>query len=378
MSDARQGRGESDAGSPARLNRGWVFVGRSERDTGSQSRPGPGGGSFANHGESGSGSPARGVLQPGRRRPGRGLLARPGVVLVAAGAALWGTDALFRRGLALDLPTVEVVFWEHALLAAIALVLVVPAAGALRTLSRRDWLALALIGGGSSVAATVLFTEAFKHGDPTTPLLLQKLQPVFAAGMAYALLRERLRPRYFLFLAAALGASYLVAFADPGQVTVERLLPAALGAGAAFLWALGTVLGRHAGIKVAPAQLAGLRFLLGFPVAAILLVALGDGVQARPGDVPALVGLALVPGLLALLLYYRGLRDTPAATATLAELAFPATALVVNALAFGTVPTGTQLVGAALLAGTVVALGLGEARGWTGVWIDRPRRARWA
>ena len=48
---------------------------------------------------------------------------------------------------------------------------------------------------------------------------------------------------------------------------------------------------------------------------------------------------------------------------------------MVNALAFGTVPTGTQLPGAALLAGTVVALGLGGARGWTGVWIDRPRRA---
>ncbi|MBE2319475.1 DMT family transporter [Solirubrobacter sp. CPCC 204708] len=301
-----------------------------------------------------------------------------GVAFVAAGAALWGTDALFRRGLALELPTVEVVFWEHLLLAVIALALVLPRRANLRALARRDWLALGLIGGGSSVAATVLFTEAFKHGDPTTPLLLQKLQPVFAAGAAYLLLRERLRPRYFLFLAAALGASYLVAFSDPGDVTVERLLPAALGAGAALLWALGTVLGRHAGVKVPPAQLAGLRFLLGLPVAFVLFAALGEGVRAGAGDVPAIVALSLIPGLFALLLYYRGLKDTPAATATLAELSFPATALIVNALAFDTVPSGTQLLGTALLASTVVALTLGEHRGWTGVWIDRPRRARWA
>jgi DME family drug/metabolite transporter len=303
---------------------------------------------------------------------------RGGALIVAAGAALWGTDALFRRGLARDQPAVEVVFWEHLLLAAVALFLVVPAARSLRALDRRDWLAIGVIGGGSSVIATVLFTEAFKHGDPTTPLLLQKLQPVFAAGAAYALLGERLRPRYFAFLAAALAASYLVAFADPGSVSVQRLVPAALGAGAALLWALGTVLGRHAGVKVPPAQLAGLRFLCGLPVAAVLLVWLGDGVQAGAGDVPALVGLALVPGLAALLLYYRGLRTTPAATATVAELAFPATALIVNAIAFGTVPTGSQLAGAALLAATVVALGLADRRGRTGVWIDlnAPRMSR--
>ncbi|HEX6024884.1 MAG TPA: DMT family transporter [Solirubrobacter sp.] len=301
---------------------------------------------------------------------------RGGALIVAAGAALWGTDALFRRGLAQDLSAVEVVFWEHLLLAAIAIFLVVPRARALRGLAARDWLAIGIIGGGSSVAATVLFTEAFKHGDPTTPLLLQKLQPVFAAGLAYVLLRERLRPRYFLYLAAALVSSYLVAFAQPDDVTVEHLLPAALGAGAALLWALGTVLGRHAGVKVEPTQLAGLRFLFGLPVAALLLALLGHGVQARGGDAPALIALALIPGLAALLLYYRGLKRTPAATATIAELSFPAAALGLNALAFETVPSGTQLLGAVLLAGTVVALGLADRRDGAGVWVLQPEVSR--
>jgi DME family drug/metabolite transporter len=118
-----------------------------------------------------------------------------GAAVVGAAAALWGTDALFRRGLALELPSAEVVFWEHLLLAAIALFLVVPRISTLRGLSPRDWIVIAIIGGGSSVAATILFTEAFKRGDPTTPILLQKLQPVFAAGVAVVLLGERQRPR---------------------------------------------------------------------------------------------------------------------------------------------------------------------------------------
>jgi hypothetical protein len=65
------------------------------------------------------------------------------------------------------------------------------------------------------------------------------------------------------------------------------------------------------------------------------------------------VGLALIPGLLALLLYYRGLRSTPAAAATIAELAFPLTAAGLNYVVFGTVLTVTQWFGVAFLAGTI-------------------------
>jgi drug/metabolite transporter (DMT)-like permease len=305
---------------------------------------------------------------PARRR----LPVVGGFAIVALSASLWGTDALFRRGLALELPAVEVVFWEHLVLAAISLALVLPHARRLRGLRPRDWLAIALIGGGSSVAATILFTEAFKHGDPTTPLLLQKLQPVFAAGAAFVLLGERLRPRYFAYLALALLGSYLITFADPAAVSARRLLPAGLGAGAALLWALGTVLGKHAGTKIAPTQLAGLRFIFGLPVALVLLLALappGPVTRAGSGDVLPILALALVPGLLALLLYYRGLRSTPAAAATLAELAFPFTALVVNAIAFDTVLTATQLAGAGLLAATVVALTFADRRGGRAVGV---------
>ena len=69
------------------------------------------------------------------------------------------------------------------------------------------------------------------------------------------------------------------------------------------------------------------------------------------------------PGLIALLLYYHGLRAAPATAATIAELSFPLTALVVNAIAFGDRLSGTQLAGAALLAATVAAFGIASRRG---------------
>jgi drug/metabolite transporter (DMT)-like permease len=257
----------------------------------------------------------------------------------------------------------------------VTLPLIVRGLGRLRGLPARDWLAIAVVGGGSSVLATVLLTEAFKRGDPTTPLLLQKLQPVIVGALAYLLLGERLRPRYLVYLALALTGSYLIAFADPAAVTVDRLLPAALGAGAAALWALGTVLGKHLGDRVPPAELTGLRFGFGLPVAAALVIPFGAGgelVAAGWGDAGALIGLALVPGLAALLLYYHGLRRAPAAAATIAELAFPLTALVVNAIAFGDRLSATQLAGAGLLAATVTALGVVSRRGPQAVGV-RPR-----
>jgi drug/metabolite transporter (DMT)-like permease len=300
-----------------------------------------------------------------------------GIAFVIAGAALWGTDALFRRGLALNLPAVEVVMWEHALLAALMLPLVLRRRAALRRLRGRDWIALAAIGGGSSVGATVLLTEAFRLGDPTTPLLLQKLQPVFVVALAVPMLGERLRPRYFGYLVVALAGSYLIAFADPTDVGVDRLVPAALGAGAALLWGLGTVLGRVVSPRVSPGQLTGLRFAFGLPVAAALVVPFGASgtlLAAGPADAPALVALALIPGLAALALYYHGLRRTPAASATLGELAFPLTALAVNALAFGDRLSTTQLLGTVVLAACVTALGLASRRGPRALGIRLRRR----
>ena len=114
-----------------------------------------------------------------------------------------------------------------------------------------------------------------------------------------------------------------------------------------------------------------LRFAIGLPASAVMLAVFGqDPLGAlQPGYLPALLLLSLVPGLLALLLYYRGLRRTPAAAATLAELAFPLTAILVNYLAFGAGLSPDQRLGTALLAGAVLVMGFNSARGSESVGI---------
>lgn len=298
-----------------------------------------------------------------------------GFLFVVLASALWGTDALFRRGLALELPASSVVFAEHAILVALTLPLLRRALPALRTFSRADWVSIVLIGSGASATATMLFTAAFTFDDPNAPLLLQKLQPLVAVLGARLVLGERLMPRYALYFALAVGGAYLITFPDPLAVSVNRLVPALLAAGAAALWAMGTVLGRRLTAKVAFGPLTALRIAFGLPASA-LIVALVQGPSGftvyAPADGTALLLLALIPGLLALLLYYRGLSRTPAAAATLGELAFPLSALVINYLAFGATVTATQAVGIAVLAGTITVMGLAGRHDTGTIGVEDP------
>jgi DME family drug/metabolite transporter len=285
---------------------------------------------------------------------------RHGTGLIALAATLWGTDALFRRGVALELAAATVVFAEHVLLAGITAPLLWRDRQSLRKLSRGDWVAAVLIGAGASATATVLFTASFRFGDPTAVLLLQKLQPVIAVIAAMVLLKERLSARFGLYFFGAAAGAWLIAFADPVAVTVASARAALLAVSAAALWAFGTVLGRRLAVHLAAPTLAALRFAIGLPASAILVAVFAgpNGFGVPSGAIPPLVALALVPGLLALWLYYRGLHTTPASIATLAELAFPLSAIIVNWLAFGATLSATQWVGVAVLMATLVIMTL--------------------
>lgn len=282
--------------------------------------------------------------------------------LVALAASLWGLSALWRGPLSQELPALAIVFWEHLLLTVLLLPWLVPALGRLRRTTLRTRLSVLVIGAGSSALATTLFTAAFRLGDPITPQVLQKLQPLIALTLAAALLGERLRRSYLLFLAPALVGAWLMTFADPFSVSISSAQSALLALGAATLWACGTVLGRGASSELRFVDLAALRFGVGLATLAVIAALTGTPLQVPLSAAPGIITLALVPGLLAMVLYYRALRHTPASRATLAELAFPLTAAVIGVLAFASRPDASQWVGIVLLLATVVTLSLHERR----------------
>lgn len=302
----------------------------------------------------------------------------PGFLFVAAAAAMWGTDAIFRAPLTEGFPSGLLVFLEHAILALMVIPFLRGAMATLRTLDAGDWVSLILIGAGASALATALFTQSFTYGEFTTTLLLQKLQPLVVVFGAWWILGERPLRRYWAFFVPAVVGAWLITFSDPFDVRVGEAAPALYALAAAVLWGLGTVLGRRLTPKIEFRQLTALRFVIGLPAAALIVTVqsdwgflsnlgggdiLGTAEMARGLTVPGgLILLALVPGLIALLSYYRGLRTTPALAATLAELTFPLTAIFVNFVFLEVAPDGSQWLGMAILATTIVTMGVASAR----------------
>ena len=294
--------------------------------------------------------------------------------LVALAASFWGLSALWRGPLAKEYPALAVVFWEHLVLVVLVSPFLWRAVRHVLAASTRTKLSVLVIGAGSSALATTLFTAAFRLGDPITPQVLQKLQPLIAVALAAVVLGERLRPSYGFFLVPALVGAWLLAFADPFGVTVSSAQAALLAVGAAALWAAGTVLGRAARAELSFSDLTALRFGVGLVTLLVISVVTSTPLALGWDAAPNILLLALFPGLIALVLYYLALGRTPASRATLAELAFPLTAAVVGILAFGARPTATQWLGVAIVLASVVGLALHEQRS-SRPSVDAPVRA---
>jgi drug/metabolite transporter (DMT)-like permease len=292
-----------------------------------------------------------------------------GVLLVALGASLWGTDAVLRVPLLEVMPPPMIVLSEHLVLLLYSVPVVALGWKFFLDLGLSQWIALVVIAWGGSALATILFTAAFVSGNPTTVILLQKTQPLFAIALAHVLLQERLRWAYWPCFVVAVVGAYLISFeglVEPFEALGSaQALPAALTLGAALLWGSSTALGRFV-LKDMPFHtLTGARLLLAIPVLLGVVLAqgylgeMGAGFAAEPARV---VLLALVPGLLGLLLYYRGLSATKASYATLAEISFPATAVALNWIFLGATVSANQVLGFILLWAAILVLGHLNAR----------------
>lgn len=291
--------------------------------------------------------------------------------LVALAACLWGSSALLREPLVGTLDASTIVLYEHVFIVVLLSPWVLAALQAWAKAPPKVRAGSVIIGAGSSALATTLFTAAFAYGDPITPQVLQKLQPLVAIGLAAVLLGERLRPKFALFAVPALIGAWMLSFDDPLAVTISDLQPALLALGAAALWAGGTVLGRLVGSDMGARDTLVLRFTFGLPAAALIVAVLGAGWRLPVAQAPSLLLLALVPGLLALGLYYLGLQRTAASRATLAELMFPVTAAIVGVTMLDATLSASRWVGLAIVVLAITSLAWNEHRpGAASVRVD--------
>ena len=296
---------------------------------------------------------------------------------------MWAFDAYFRPGLTRQLSSGQIVLVEDVLISLFLIPVLIANLAELRRLDGRRWLALAAIAVGPQAIATVLFTKAigFSFANPAAPnfdvlhevYLLYLLQPVFGVAFARVFLGERRRRAFWPFAAVALVGVYLIVFADnvaaPWQIRRPELAAGAFVLGAVIMWAGGTVLGRYALRGTSFPLTTSMRFVLAIPVL-LAIVLIDRGSSAFSGyslsQLPSFLGIVLIPGLLAMLLYYLALSRTPASLATIAELGYPLALFLIFSLpppvGQGAPLRPVEVLGAALLVAGVVTLNFLKSR----------------
>jgi drug/metabolite transporter (DMT)-like permease len=186
--------------------------------------------------------------------------------------------------------------------------------------------------------------------------VIQKVQPLIAIVAAAFLLGERPRPSFAWFFLPALAGFWLVNQAQPLEPSAQGAVVIAEATAAAMLWALGTVLGRYMSRELEFQHILSLRFFFGLIACAIALPIMGAPAYSNGHDTSLILYLALVTGLVALTLYYYGLQRTPAVLSSLAELTYPAVAVIAGIYAYDQHLRWTQWLGVALILGAVTLL----------------------
>lgn len=284
-------------------------------------------------------------------------------LFVIIAAALWGIDGIVLRPALYSLPVPIVVLIESSIVALILSPIFMKQYPKLKLLDRKDWLAflgVALFGGaiGTMAITKALFYVNFVN--LSIVILIQKLQPVFALTFAAFLLKERLPKIFFLWAALAITGAYFMTFGIslPDMGTGNKtIIAAGFSLIAAISFSSSTVFSKRALRNVGFEMGTYLRFLLSAVIMFVIASIMGDiksivNVSASQWLVFLLI--AFTTGGAAIFLYYYGLKKITASVATICELAFPLTAVVLEYFLRGNILNPVQWLGVILLIFSII------------------------
>ncbi len=290
-----------------------------------------------------------------------------GPLQVFFGSALWGTDAVFRTQLTKVFSSTAIVFFEHIFGALFSLPLLIKNSKMFKKMNRLDWLSLLYLALGGGVIATFFITQSFRlayqFGNINVPVLMQKIQPFFAIVAAYILLRERIKPVFWLYAAIALIGGYILSFGfSVAEISLANntFIIALYAIGAAFFWGTCTVVGKRLVDRLGFGFTTSIRLFAGFLMLLIifLFTDMFKSVSLLNFKfIMFFIYIGLITGFLSLLIYYIGMIKTKAHVATIAELGMPISAVFFNWVWLKETVSFNHIIGAILIIGAVVMMG---------------------
>lgn len=281
-----------------------------------------------------------------------------GPLFIAIAAFLWAIDGVLRISL-YSLPPAVVVFYEHVFGFVILLLISFKWFKDLKKMTKKEWIAIALVALFSGALGTIFYTAALQKVNflpySVVVLLQQQLQPIWAILAAAILLREKISKHFLMWAAVAVISIYFVTFKDLHvnfQTGTQTIIAALLAIGAGFMWGTSTAISKYVLKRVNFLTATAERFFLA-PIFALFFIVPQGQTQSlfhlSAVQIITLLVITFSTGMVALAIYYYGLKRTPARISSIFELTFPGTAIFIDYFFYHNSLSLTQIAGVLIL-----------------------------
>tara|TARA_B100000965_G_scaffold395845_1_gene409928 strand:+ start:190 stop:1092 length:903 start_codon:yes stop_codon:yes gene_type:complete len=282
---------------------------------------------------------------------------------IITAAFLWSIDAYIRQSLFLLSPLLIITI-EHGIGSIIFLPSIIKNWNKIINITKKGWLSILGVSFLGGVLGTYFYTKALGYTgyiELSIVVLLQKFQPLFAISLATIILKEKITKRFIILSIIAVIGGYLVTFGlNPIKLWNNNNMVAAFYAIlAALCWGSSTVLGKYILKNLSFSLVTALRLLLTTIFGIIIIISIKINLlysTISSQQWQAIFLIVFTTGTLALFIYYYGLKNIPASHATIFELFWPLSAVLIDWIINEKTLSVMQLTGAIMLLGSMTIL----------------------
>lgn len=297
-------------------------------------------------------------------------------ILIIIAAIMWGIDgtlltpSYFSKFHFYDVKFI--VFISHAIPTLILSILFTKEYKHLKSFRKSDYIyfiLISLFGGAIGTLSIVKALQLSEFNPFSIVILVQKTQPIFAILLAYFLLKERPAKNFYLLAFISLICIYFLTFElkSPVLLPKNNLLAVIYSLIAAFSFGSSTVFGKKITSRFSNLTSTFYRFFFTTIITSIFLIFSKNSIDSfnifiKNKELFNFSTFIALYGLIAIILYYKGLKHVSASVSTFCELAFPITSVIIEALFLKKFLSPIQTISAIILIIIILYLNLGKIK----------------
>ncbi len=291
-----------------------------------------------------------------------------GWLLISFAAFLWGLDGvlLTPRYFAYGFYNVKfIVFISHFVPLVILSIISFKQYKKMKDFKKDDFIFYFLIALFGGCLGTLSIVKALMLSQFSLSLVtvIQKTQPIFAIILAYILLKEKPTKRFYIVFVVTLISLYFLIFGlnSPKLLGENNLRASMYSLIAAFSFGSSTVFSKKIVSNHSFFTTTFYRFFFTTIISFIILVFSSGSLEAFNQYIvsPNIYKLTLVIAIVSLsslMMYYKGMITTKASYATISELVYPLSSVVIEAIVYKRILTPIQLIFSVVLILSIIYL----------------------